>query len=35
MEFNKPLVYPPVVIAHIVKDLADLYGPKIKNKPPG
>ncbi|MBI4981100.1 hypothetical protein HZC30_06105 [Candidatus Woesearchaeota archaeon] len=29
---NKLLVFPPVVIAHLVQDLADLYRPKIINK---
>lgn len=31
-ESEKPLVYPPVVIAHIVKDLKDYFGPKIKGR---
>jgi len=29
---TKPIVYPPVVIAHISKDIKDLYAPKIQNK---
>lgn len=29
---GKPLVYPPVVIAHIAEDLADLYAPKAEGK---
>jgi len=31
-ESEKPLVYPPVVIAHIVNDLGDYFDPKIKGK---
>jgi len=29
---NRPLVYPPVVIAHIARDLADLYAPRAEGK---
>ena len=29
---SRPLVYPPVVITHIAKDIADLYAPKAKGK---
>lgn len=29
---EKPLVYPPVVLAHIVDDLRDYFAPKIKGK---
>ena len=31
-ESDKPLVYPPVVIAHIVNDLKDYFEPKIREK---
>ena len=31
-QYEKPLVYPPVVIAHIVNDLKDYFEPKIKGK---
>lgn len=31
-EHEKPVVYPPVVIAHIVNSLKDYFGPKIKGK---
>ena len=29
---SRPLVYPPVVIAHIARDLADLYAPRAEGK---
>lgn len=29
---EKPLVYPPVVLAHIINDLKDYFEPKIKGK---
>jgi hypothetical protein len=29
---EKPLVYPPVVLAHIVDNLADYFAPKIRDK---
>lgn len=31
-ESDKPLVYPPVVLAHIVDNLRDYFNPKIKGK---
>ena len=31
-ESDKPVVYPPVVLAHIVNDLKDYFGPKIRDK---
>lgn len=31
-ESDKPLVYPPVVIAHIIDNLMDYFEPKIKDK---
>jgi len=31
-KFNKPLVYPPVVLAHIIDDLKDYFEPKMIDK---
>lgn len=31
-ESDKPLVYPPVVLAHIANTLRDYLDPKIRNK---
>ncbi len=32
LKTDKPLVYPPVVIAHITNDVTDLFAPRIKDK---
>lgn len=32
LKTDKPLVYPPVVIAHITNDITDLFAPRIKDK---
>ena len=31
-KFEKTIVYPPIVLAHIITALSDYFAPKIKNK---